>query len=631
MTKIDDADIVRPLGRPRFFALIATGTAVIFSLFQFYANGLALIPSFHQYGIHLGLMMILGFLIFPISDGKVPLLRVIDAVIIAIAIGSLVFLLSRYNQMVSRFGIFRPEETFAAVLIVLAVMEFTRRVVGWPLFIIAALFILYAYFGNYIPGAFGHAGYSTTRISSYLILTSDGIFGTALGVAATLISIFVIFGAFLSVTGCGKWFMDIGNCLAGRSAGGPAKMAVVASALMGSISGSAAGNVATTGVFTIPLMSNYGYKPEQAGGIEAAASTGGMILPPLMGAGAFVMAELLGIPYSTVALAALLPALLYFFSILMQVHFAARAQGLSGLRREDLVPWRIIVTTAYRAIPLVVLIYLIFVVQYSAVYAAFWSIGSVIVLGLISGELRRVGNVVEALRSAAIAMLPITAACTAAGIIVGVLMLTGLGLRLSSLMIGLASGNLPILLVLTMISSIILGMGVPATAAYIILAALAAPALVELGVDPLGAHMFVFYFGVISNITPPVAVAAFAAAGIAGASANKVGVEAFKMGFVAFLVPFLFIYAPDLLLIDAQPLMLVMALFSATIGITLLAAGLQGWLFDRMSVIERVILVITSLLFISPDLWTDLAGLAISFGFAIRAYRRRPANKEVQT
>ena len=454
-------------------------------------------------------------------------------------------------------------------------------------------------------------------------MTTDGVFGTALGVAATLISVFIIFGAFLNVTGCGAWFIDVANCLAGRTAGGPAKMAVIGSALMGTISGSAAANVATTGAFTIPLMRAAGYRPAVAGGIEAAASTGGMILPPVMGAGAFVMAELLGVPYSTIALSALIPALLYFLAIFLQVDFVARRHKLRGLRDEEIVSWQVVKGTAYRAIPLIVLIYLIFIERYSAIYAAFWSIGSIILVGFLFGGLRRLKPVIEALREAAIAMLPITAACATAGVVVGVLMLTGLGLRLSSIMISMAGGNLPLLLVLTMIASLILGMGVPATAAYIILAVLAAPALIQLGVDQLAAHMFVFYFGVISNITPPVAVAAFVAAGIAGESPNRVGLEAFRIGSVAFLIPFMFVYGPELLLMNPDPVRLAVSLVTATVGVICLAAGMQGWLLARLVAWERIILLVAAILFVVPHTLPDLVGMVGLLLILARAHHRK--------
>lgn len=618
-----DPEVPPPAARTPIPAGLITIIAVAFSLFQLYSNGLALLPSIWQYGIHLGFALALGFLAFPAFKSGPKILIVVDLVLVTLSLTALAYILMRYDAMAVRFGIFFPSETLSALVLVLLVLELTRRVLGLPLVILAILFIVYAYFGNFIPGVFGHAGYSAARISSYLILTTDGVFGTALGVAATLISVFIIFGAFLNVTGCGAWFIDVANCLAGRTAGGPAKMAVIGSALMGTISGSAAANVATSGAFTIPLMRAAGYRPAVAGGIEAAASTGGMILPPVMGAGAFVMAELLGVPYSTIALSALIPALLYFLAIFLQVDFVARRHKLRGLRDEEIVSWQVVKGTAYRAIPLIVLIYLIFIERYSAIYAAFWSIGSIILVGFLFGGLRRLKPVIEALREAAIAMLPITAACATAGVVVGVLMLTGLGLRLSSIMISMAGGNLPLLLVLTMIASLILGMGVPATAAYIILAVLAAPALIQLGVDQLAAHMFVFYFGVISNITPPVAVAAFVAAGIAGESPNRVGLEAFRIGSVAFLIPFMFVYGPELLLMNPDPVRLAVSLVTATVGVICLAAGMQGWLLARLVAWERIILLVAAILFFVPHTLPDLVGMVGLLLILARAHHRK--------
>jgi len=618
----------REAARPVAIRIAMFAIAVSMALWQLYSNGLALMPSIWQYAVHLGFALVLGFLAYPAFGPSNRRGYLLDIALGLVSIGALGFILYNYEAMVSRFGIFLPSETIAAGVLVVLVLELTRRVLGWPLTIIAGLFILYAYFGYLLPEPFGHAGYRLSRIGSYLMLTSDGVFGTALGVSATLVSLFIIFGAFLKITGCGAWFIDLANFVTGRSSGGPAKMAVVSSALMGTISGSAAGNVATTGAFTIPLMKATGYRAEQAGGIEAAASTGGMILPPLMGAGAFVMAEFLGISYSTVAIAAAIPAVLYMFAVLLQVHMSARLHGLRGLSPEEIVPPRLIVRSAYRALPLVVMIYLIFFEQFSPVYAAFWSIGSVVLVGFLNGTLWRFRGVIDALASAAVAMLPIAAACAAAGVIVGVLMLTGVGFRLSNIMIDLAGGSLPVLLVLTMVSSIILGMGVPATAAYIILAVLAAPALVELGVDPLAAHMFVFYFGVMSNITPPVAVAAFVAAGIAGTSPNRVAVEAFRIGSFAFLVPFMFIYAPELLLIDPDPLRLAVALVTASGGLVLFAAGIQGWMLERISVPERLGLVACAIVLVIPSALTDLVGTlaaALYLVVVVRRHRGRRA------
>ncbi|MCF3934705.1 TRAP transporter fused permease subunit [Acuticoccus sp. M5D2P5] len=598
--------------------------AIIFSLFQLYSNVLTLMPSFKQNAWHIAFAMLLGFLAFPAGRRW---WRLLDLTLALVGFLAIAFIVSRYDAMTLRFGIFFQSETAAAAVIVALVLELTRRVLGPTLALLCLAFIAYAFFGNLLPGAFGHAGYPTQRIASYLVMTTDGVFGTAVGVSATLISIFVIFGAFLSVTGCGQWFIEIADLVAGRATGGPAKIAVIASSLMGSVSGSAAGNVATTGTFTIPLMIKAGFSRVQAGAVEAVASTGGTILPPLMGAGAFVMAEMLGAQYSTIAIAAIIPAILYYLAVFVQVDFLARRQDLARAKTKSDTTLGHIMRSGWRSIPLLVLVWMILVERYSPTFAAFWSIGAAVVLGVVmSAGKQRLLFILQALREAAFAMLPIATACAAAGVIVGVLMLTGMGLRMSSLMVDLAGGNLALLLVLTMVSSIILGMGVPATAAYIILAVLAAPALVELGVPPLSAHMFVFYFGTISNITPPVAVAAFVAAGISGASPSRVAIEAFRIGSAAFLIPFMFVYGPELLLIDASPWSVLHTLVTATLGIVFLAAAIQGWLFGTMPLVMRLAAVAVAILLVIQTIWTDIAGVVGAIGlFAACRFRLWPA------
>lgn len=591
-----------------------TAAAVAFSLFQIYSNGFALMTSFKQNAWHVGFALVLGFMMFPAGRGW---WRMLDVICATIGFAAIVFIVMRYDAMANRFGIFLQPEIVAASIIVVMILELARRLLGASLALLCTLFVVYAFFGNYLPGEFGHQGFPVQRIAGYLVMTTDGIFGTATGVSATLISIFVIFGAFLSVTGCGQWFIDISNLTAGRARGGSAKVAVLASSLMGSISGSAAGNVATTGTFTIPLMKKTGFTSVQAGAIEAVASTGGTILPPLMGAGAFVMAELLGIQYATVAFAAIIPAMLYYLAVFVQVDFMARRYQLAGFdvdRRAVLISS---VKSGWRSIPLIILIWLILVEGYSPTFAAFWAIAAALVLGIIMSKgTERVMFIVRSLKEAAQAMLPIAIACASAGIIVGVLMLTGLGLRMSSLMIQLADGNLALLLVLTMVSSIILGMGVPATAAYIILAALAVPALVQMGVEPLAAHMFVFYFGTISNITPPVAVAAFVASGLSGGSPTKVAIEAFRIGTAAFLIPFMFVYGPELLMIDADWMSVTWLVLTTSLGIVLLVAAIQGWFLGNLSPALRIVAAAIAVLLVVQSTWTDVAGLVAMTLFA---------------
>jgi len=502
---------------------------------------------------------------------------------------------------------------FGAVTIFL-VIESTRRIMGWALPIVALVFLLYGLVGHLLPGILAFPKIPVARIIAVNYIATDGIFGTPLGVSATFVFLFVLFGSFLQKVGGGEFFIDLAYSLFGRFRGGPAKIAVVASACFGTISGSGIANVAGTGQFTIPLMKRTGYQPAFAGAVEASASIGGQLMPPVMGAAAFIMAEILGIPYISICVAALLPAILYFLAIFIMVDFEAAKTGLKGLTKENLPnPRKILREAWYLFLPIAILIYLL-IIQISPMKAAFWSIifmvGIEIIQQLIKKKRVDFQRIWEGLEAGALGMLIVATACACAGIVIGIVNVTGFGLKFSDFIIDLSHGSLPILLILTMLSSLVLGMGLPTVACYIILAIISAPALVEMGVMPLAAHLFIFYFGIIAAITPPVALAAYVGAGIAGANPMKTGFIACRLGLAAFLLPYMFIYGSAILM-KGNPQDIILAAVSGTVGIWALAAGLQGYFWQCLAIWQRIILLIAAVLLIKPGLTTDLIGYCL--------------------
>ncbi len=416
---------------------------------------------------------------------------------------------------------------------------------------------MYSYFGPYFPGFLAHRGYSIQRIVSHMYFTTEGILGIPLGVSASFIFLFILFGAFLEKTGIGKLFIDIADAIAGWAAGGPAKVAVITSALEGTVSGSSVANTVGSGSFTIPMMKKLGYRPEFAGAVEAAASTGGQIMPPVMGAAAFLMAEFTNTPYIEIAKAAAIPACLYFFGIFIEVHFEAKRCGLKGMSRDQLPKFmEVLLKRGHLFVPLVAIIYVL-IEGYTPTYAALVGLGLSIVAGMITKATRMSPwDIITALQAGARGAVGVAMACATAGIIVGVVTLTGIGLKMANGLVEIAGGNLFFTLFFTMITSLILGMGVPTTANYVITSTIAAPALVMLGVPMLAAHLFVFYFGIVADITPPVALAAYAGAGIAKSNPFWTGVTATKLAIGAFIIPYIFVYNPAMILIGTTPLLL---------------------------------------------------------------------------
>jgi len=511
--------------------------------------------------------------------------------------------------------------SFAAVAGSALILEMTRRVAGMSLVVIAVVFLVYVFAGPYLPGFLGYPGLSVQRFFSQ-VYTDAGILGPTTAVSSTYIILFIIFAAFLQASKVGDYFVNFAFAAAGRSRGGPAKVSIFASGLMGMINGTSAGNVVSTGSLTIPLMKKVGYKKTSAGAVEAAASTGGQIMPPIMGAGAFIMAEITGIPYTEIAIAAIIPAILYFASVYFMVDFEAAKTGMRGMRDDELPKLKVLIKQVYLFIPIIILIVALFQ-GYSVIRAGTLATVSAAVVSWLSPNKMGIRQILHALDIASMMAIQIIVVCAAAGIIVGVISLTGVGARFSVLLLDVAQASHLLALVFAMFISILLGMGMPTTAAYAVAASVVAPGLVQLGIEPLTAHFFVFYFAVVSAITPPVALASYAAAGISGANAMSTSVASFRIGIAAFIVPFMFFYNSALLM-EGSWFEIARALVTATFGVYLLSGGVMGWMFKVQAAWPvRILLIVAALLMIEGGLITDGAGIgAAVLAFLIQRQRR---------
>jgi TRAP transporter 4TM/12TM fusion protein len=521
----------------------------------------------------------------------------------------LLFVLGRW-RMAAGTPMAGQTDFLVALAGVALIMELTRRVAGLALILITAVFLAYAFAGPWLPGILEHRGYSAQRFFTY-IYTDNGILGPTTAVSSTYIILFITFAAFLQASRVGDYFVNFAFAAAGRARGGPAKVAVFASGLMGMINGTSAGNVVATGSLTIPLMKKVGYHPRSAGGIEAAASTGGQIVPPIMGAGAFIMAEVTGIAYTDIAIAALIPAALYFLSIYFMVDLEARREGMSGLSKEQLPVFSQMVKQIYLFLPIIILIVTLFM-GYSVIRAGTLAMVSAAVVSWLTPYRMGIRALLEALSLGARMAIPLIAVCACAGIIVGVISLTGVGARFASMLLGIADASHLLALFFAMCISILLGMGMPTTAAYAVAASVVAPGLQQIGIPPLVAHFFVFYYAVLSAITPPVALAGYAAAAISGTDPLKTAVTSFKFGLAAFIVPFMFFYSPALLMEGSWDEVL-RVFITASVGIYLLAAAIQGWFLNgTINPIQRALLLVAALAMIAGGLLTDALGIGLS-------------------
>jgi TRAP transporter 4TM/12TM fusion protein len=596
----------------RIKAILITVVGVAMSIFHIYTAQFGVYSALVQRPVHLAFAFVLIFLLHPSKkEGRGWWIHLLDGLFIVLSVLSLIHLIVTFKEIVLRGGAATQLDIWLGGLLILFVLEGTRRVLGWALPIIASVFILYALLGKYLPGLWGHRGVNLESLISYQYLTTEGIFSLPLGVSATFIYIFILFGGFLVASGTGEFFIDFANSIAGHLKGGPAKVAVFSSACFGTISGSAVANVVGTGSFTIPLMKRLGYSPTFAGAVEAVASTGGQIMPPVMGAGAFIIAEMLGIPYIQVAIAAAIPAILYYFSLMYMVHLEAIRLGLRGLSKEERPNlWNTLKGRGYLLIPAILLIYWL-IVGYSPMKAGFWSIGAVFVFSF----LRRATwmgpmKLVEALKRGGTGCLEVVTACACAGIVIGVVTQTGLGLKFSTIVIEASKGSLPLALTFIAITSLILGMGVTTSAAYILTIILGGPVLVKLGVLPLAAHLFVFYYSCLSTITPPVALAAYAGAGIAGANPFSVGFTAMRLALIAYIVPYFFVFQP-VLIWQGNFLNILWAFFTAVLGCIALGSGLMGQMLGPLGIFSRLLLVGGGFALIKPGIYTDLFGMVV--------------------
>jgi TRAP transporter 4TM/12TM fusion protein len=607
---------------PSATARIVAIVGISLSLYQLYTAGVAALTAIVQRSIHLAAILVLTFLLKPafkfVRKDRLNLWVIVDWVLALAAVGCTVYICVNLAAIFERQGDWLPADLLVSIIGTVLVLEACRRVIGWFMAAICAVAMLYAYFGPYMPELLIHKGYSIERIATTLWLTTEGIFGLPIGVAATFVYVFVLFGAFLESTGGGSFFIELAYALTGRFSGGPAKTAVVASGFMGSVSGSAVGNVVATGSFTIPMMKKVGYRPYMAGAIEAAASTGGQLMPPIMGAGAFLMAEFTNTSYLTIIKIALVPAIMYYLTVLCFVHFEARKQGLLGQPKENLPQfWQVIRNGLHFIIPVIILVYVL-VANYSPMMAGFVAVVSTLATGLAAESVRwlvhpdkrpsalssgpkfaahQARQTLGALEKGARNAIMVSVACAAAGIIVGMVSLTGMGLKFSSLV----------------------GMGLPVTASYIVLATLAGPALLDMGVPLLVSHMIVFWYSQDANVTPPVSLASFAGAAVANANPMRTAFASWKLAKGLYIIPLVMAYRPLLGVGPNYNLMdwsVIFTMITTTLGLVSFAAAIERYLFRRTTWLETGLLLVGAAGLLWPLAWCDLVGL-VAFGAVV--------------
>lgn len=595
--------------------------AISMSLYHIWGLGIKIIDPSVFYCCHWGFGTALAFLLYPAAKKedrhKIPFY---DWIIVGLITFIVFYIIRNYQAFLYRAMTNNPStlDLILGVIAIAVTLEATRRTVGKGLCIVAIVLILYAFFGNFLPSFISNRGYDFNRVVSYLFST-EGIFGTAMKMSATNVFLMVLFGSFLTMSGAGDFFMRIAMALTGKSRGGPAKVSVVSSGLFGSISGSAVANVVGTGNFTIPLMKKTGYKAHFAGAVEAVASTGGQIMPPVMGTGAFLMAEMINIAYGKIALAALLPALLYYFSVFISIDLEAAKNDLTGLDEDSVEkPLDVLKEGWHLLIPIVVLIYFLAIRQSSVSLSALISMAACVVCSWFRKETRMdFKKIVKTLEVGAYRTVTIVTAVGCAGLAIGVIMLTGLGIKFTLVVSTIAGSSLFLALVFSALAAIILGMGLPTVAAYIICASVMVAGLVKLGIEPISAHMFIFYYSILSMLTPPVALAAYTAAGIADANPNKVGFTSMRLGAVAFVLPFFFIYGPALLMVGTA-WEIILATVTSIIGIVLFTIALYGWLMGKtIHWTMRILLLGGGLCLVMPGTLTDVIGLAVLAIFAV--------------
>lgn len=606
-------------------ALFITIVAILMSAFHLFTAWHGTLLAMKQRSLHLIFAFTLGFALYPgFKKSSKDKIDITDWLLIILSVGVWGYIFFNVEAIALKGGQMSTTDMVLGVLAVLLTLEVTRRVVGPELPIVTIVFLLFAYFGRHMPGIFAHRGFNVTRIVSHMYMTTEGIMGTPLGVSSTFVFMFILFGSFLDKTGVGEFFIDFAYALTGSTRSGPAMTSVLSSGLMGSISGSSVANTVTTGAFTIPLMKSVGYKPHYAGAVEATASTGGQIMPPVMGAAAFIMADFTGFPYISIVKAAIIPAVLYYIAVGTMVHLEACKLGLKGMPRESLPKVsHILRKQGYLTLPLIAIIFML-VKQYPPTMAALTGIVIGVIVAMTVSLIKKDNSftpkdILGAMEAGAKGAVGVACACACAGMIVGVVTLTGFGLKIAEVIVQIAQGRLIPTLLLTMISSIILGMGLPTTAKYIVLATMAVPAITKLGVNLMSAHLFILYFGVVADVTPPVALAAYAGAGIAGANSMKTGFQAFKLAIGAFIIPYIFVINPHLIMVDSivgttvnwLPVTAALpTIVTALIGTVCLAGTVESYLFGNLRIWQRIILLLAAFALLDPKLLTDAIGLA---------------------
>lgn len=613
----DEAPNTQMKGFDYYFKQIMWIIAIAMSTFHVF-TAVSSIPSMEQRCIHVGFALILTFM-QSIINGKNKLCRAISFIFIVGVLVSTAYVFDQWHGMIMRIAFPDKLDIYMGCVITIALLEAARRKLGWALPFLAILFILYALYGRYLPASIGHRGYSLKRIMSVLYMELSGIYGQVAGISATYIFLFVLFGAFLENSGAGKFFIDLSTATVGKSSGGSAKVTTVSSCLFGMVSGSAVANVMTVGPLTIPMMEQSGYSKRFSGAITSVAGTGGQFMPPIMGAAAFIIAETLGIPYMNVAKAAFIPGVLYYLAIIFIIDLRSSKLHMKGL--DEVPNWKTVLKKDfYLSIPVLLLVYFLAVIRWSPIKSGFWAIIAMIAVSWLRKD-TRMGpkKILKAFEAGAYGSLDVAIVCALAGIMIGMLSVTGLGLKFSNLLLALSGGKLPILLALTMVAALILGMGMTTTSVYIILSVLVAPALIKMNVTPLAAHLFVFYFGILSAITPPIATASYAAASVAKDDPMKLGWVAWKIGLSGYILPFMFISSPELLM-EGSWSAIILATISGTIGVFALSVAIEGYYRGEMNVIFRVLLLAAAFCLLYSGLLTDFIGYGLCIAILVPRY-----------
>jgi len=592
-------------------SVIGKWAAICCSIFMIYALATMELQELQLLSLFLAFSLAVGFVHYPLhpkKPGSLPHL-VVDLILAALGFSFAIYIYFDYWEFIFRVGEPTGWDLFFGIVSIVLIFELTRRVVGWPLLIIAFVFLAYSFFGQHLPAPFSHRGYDLERIATTLFMSKNGLFGVPMRVTANFIYLFIAFGAFYEISGGTAFFIDLASSLFGKLRGGPAKVSVAVSGMMGTISGSAVANTVTTGTLTIPLMKRIGFEPHVAGAVEAAASTGGQLMPPVMGAAAFIMAEYLGVAYIEVCKAALIPAILYFLAIYSVVHFYSLKIGIKGLPENEIPSVKVVFRDKWMfTVPLLVLI-VILIYGYSPRIAVLFSLAATVVMSFFRKESRMTpSRILEALAKAGYNCVMVVGACATAGIVIGVVLLTGMSGKITALVITLSAGSLIFALPIVMFAAILFGMGLPTVVCYVLLAATVAPSLVDLGVIPMAAHLYIFYFGMLCMVTPPVSFAAYAGAAIANADPMKTGWTAWTFALAGFLLPYMFVYNNSLLLMGSV-INISFAVLTAAIGVICLGIGIIGFFLEKTNPVERLIFFGAALLLIKTGLITDITGL----------------------